>query len=142
MYLNKGQKGAIEKAYAPRLHLGLPVASLPVVPKQFADDPRRREILDEVIESKAEILVLLGDEPIRWWLKHYDARRKTLGDFGRTAEEYGRLHEVAVNGRRLRVLPLAHPRNVAGLGFHSPEWRALHEDWITSGAPEVHRVLG
>lgn len=135
--LNKGQRAAIEEKYVPRAHLGLPTARLPVVPKQFADDLRRREILDELDESKADVVVLLGDEPIRWWLTHYDWRRKTLGDFGRTVGEYGRLHDVTVSGRRLRVLPLTHPRNVAGLGFHSPEWRERHDEWTKTTAPDV-----
>lgn len=91
---------------------------------------------EELRTSRAEI-VLLGDQPIRWWLNHFDRRWRTLADFGRSQAEYGRLHASTIAGRSVRVLPLAHPRQVAGLGLHSPEWRSLHASWRESVAPSV-----
>jgi hypothetical protein len=34
-----------------------------------------------------------------------------------------------------QVVPLAHPRQVAGLGEHSNEWRKRHEEWKRTTAP-------
>ena len=63
--LNPKQKAALARAYEPRMAaMGLPPVSLPNVPTCFADDARRREVLDELIESRASTLILLGDEPI------------------------------------------------------------------------------
>ncbi len=135
--LNADQKKAIAEKYVPRLGLGLPPVNLPDVPSSFADDARREEIREELRISGAEIVVLLGDQPIRWWLSHFDGRWRALSDFGRTAAEYGRLHRSTIAGRSVRILPVAHPRQVAGLGWHSPEWRALHASWCQHVAPEL-----
>lgn len=129
--LNENQAAALDKKYVPRqAQLGLPAVDLPPVPKSFADAARRQAVLDELVESRAEVVVLLGDEPIRHWLRHYDARWTKLSDFG----EYGRLHRGNIGGRTYQVLPLAHPRQVGGLGSHSARWRQAHAAWKASGA--------
>jgi hypothetical protein len=71
------------------------------------------------------VLVLLGDEPIRHFLAHHDSRWRRLRDF----DGYGRLHSATIGAKRYHVLPLAHPRQVAGLGTHSGDWRRRHDDW-------------
>jgi len=63
----------------------------------------------ELRDSQARILVLLGDEPIKWFLKSYDPRWKRLADFGRTPDEYGRLHRASIDGLVVDVLPLVRP---------------------------------
>lgn len=128
--LNASQKKALDREYRPRAkRLGLPAVDLPPVPKVFADDKRRDEVLRELEGSRAELLVLLGDEPIRHWLSKFDDRRKTLAEFGDSDEGYGRRHETTISGKKYEVLPLAHPRQVAALGSHSPKWRVRHEAW-------------
>lgn len=129
--LNPKQKAVLDREYVPRMaEFGLPPVTLPPVPKSFADDRRRREVLDEVVESQAEIVVLLGDEPIRHWLSHFEPKWQKLADF----PEYGQLHEVELQGRKVRVLPLAHVRQVAALGAHSPKWFELHREWVHRAA--------
>jgi uracil-DNA glycosylase len=126
--LNAGQRAAIRRAYEPRRgSCGLPEVDLPVVPETFADDARRGEVLAELEEAKAEIVVLLGDQPIRHFLAHHDSRWRRLRDF----EGYGRLHSAVIGGKGYKVLPLAHPRQVGGLGKHSSEWRKSHGSWKT-----------
>jgi hypothetical protein len=128
--LNTKQLAAIEREYVPRAAaLGLPPVDLPTVPKRFADDQRRAEVLAEVVEAQPAVIVLLGDQPIRHWLRFYDRRSRKLADFGDEAKTFGRLHETTIHGRRYSVLPLAHPRQVSGLGSHSAKWRQLHEAW-------------
>lgn len=133
--MNPSQRAAIEREYEPRrAALGLPVASVPPVPSRLADDERRREILKEIVAARPEVLVLLGDQPIRHFLAHNDRRWRRLADFGEN-DGYGRLHEVVLDGRRIQVLPLAHPRQVSGLGTHSARWRKLHTEWRSRVAP-------
>jgi protein-tyrosine phosphatase/uracil-DNA glycosylase len=128
--LNDAQRLAIQREYEPRAQaLGLPAVDLPPVPKAFADDARRLEINAEIEQAKPDLIVLLGDHPIRHWLRFHDARWHSLADFGDKAESYGRRHRLSMNGRQYEVLPLAHPRQVAGLGDHSPRWRELHARW-------------
>jgi hypothetical protein len=123
---NPKQKAALEREYVPRAKdLGLPAVDLPDVPQNFADGIRRQEVLAELVESKASTIILLGDEPLRQWLGHFDPTSRRLSDFG----EYGRLHNVIIDGKPYRVLPLAHPRQIGGLGSHSPKWRCAHDAW-------------
>jgi uracil-DNA glycosylase len=128
--VNPSQQKAICRSYKPLMAKHqLPVPSVPPVPQQLADDARRREIMDEIHASQAEVLVLLGDEPIRWFLNQFDSRWRRLSDFG----DYGRLHEIKLEGRALRVLPLAHPRQIAKLGRSSKVWFDAHAAWIERG---------
>jgi hypothetical protein len=99
--------------------------TLPDVPKEFADDQRRAEVLAELVESQAKIVILLGDQPIKHWLRHYDGRWKRLSEFG----PYGQLHDARIAGRSYHVLPLAHPRQVGALGAHSDMWFEAHKAW-------------
>ncbi len=133
--VNPSQKKALERAYSPHVKpYGLPVPSVPEVPKRFADEARQREIMDEIRQSEAEALLLLGDQPLRWFVSAYDKKWRRLSDFGRTHSDYGRLHDAVLDGVSIRLLPLAHPRQAAGLGRSSDEWRDLHADWIRNTA--------
>jgi hypothetical protein len=126
--LNPKQASAVKQHYLPRMQkYALPVPSLPPVPTELASEERRAEIAAELALSKAERVVLLGDEPIRWFTSHYDDQWKRLADFG---EGYGREHEMKIEGRPYAVIPFAHPRQIAGLGSHSPKWQSRHEKWM------------
>ncbi|MBK8939221.1 MAG: hypothetical protein IPM79_16750 [Polyangiaceae bacterium] len=136
--LNPRQKAALEREYEPvAASLGLPAVRLPDVPRVFADATRRAEILAEVEAAAADVVILLGDQPIRHWLRFFDSRWLRLSSFGDDPTSYGRLHDVTLAGRARQVLPLAHPRQVSALGTHSERWRALHEAWKQRVAPSV-----
>ena len=133
---NPGQAKAIEKQYEPLMEkYGLPAVTTPPVPKVLADDKRREKILAEIREADPETILLLGDQPIRWFLKHFDSGWKRLSDFGVTADTYGRRHETDLAGKTRNILPLCHPRQAARLGSHSTEWAALHEQWAKEFTP-------
>ena len=130
--LNPQQGKAVRERYTPlaRKH-GWPPVDMPSVPKALADDERRGELVAELRESGAKTMVLLGDQPVKWFLRAFDDRWKRLSDFGVTPETYGRLHEVGIAGVEYRVLPVAHPRQIAQLGRSSRRWHELHEAWIS-----------
>lgn len=135
---NDGQVKAIKREYEPRREEhGLPRVSVPSVPSEFADETRCAEIVEEILESEAEMVLLLGDEPIRWFLARLNPTNRRLSDFGDARDSYGRAQEVNIGGRRLRVVPLVHPRQAAGLGRHSPKWRCLHNAWTREVAPSL-----
>jgi hypothetical protein len=104
----------------------LPAVHLPDVPASFADHARRRDVLAELVESRASTLILLSDEPIRHWLHHFLPRWQRLSDFS----EYGVLRGVELPGWKGRLLPLAHVRQVGALGAHSRKWFEAHRDWM------------
>ncbi len=130
--MNAPQQKAISLHYAPLIdEHRLPLPSIPAVPTKLADDVRRQEILNELIESKAHTLILLGDKPLEWFLKNFDPRWRRLSDF----EPYGALHRCAVGGLKIDILPLAHHRQVARLGKSSAKWFNVHQEWMKSAQP-------
>jgi hypothetical protein len=131
---NPGQDKAIQDKYVPLMkRCGLPEATTSTVPQPLCNDERRKQILAELQESGADTMILLGDEPIRWFLSHFDKRWRRLGDFGETPETYGKKHRVTVAGRDYEVLPLVHPRQASRLGAHSEKWHRLHREWVENG---------
>jgi uracil-DNA glycosylase len=132
--MNPSQKEAIAREYLPLVdEYKLSVPTVPEVPKRLTDETRRKAILEEFIMSKADVLVLLGDKPIQWFLKFFDDQWKRLSDF----EMYGRLHEARVGSITVNVLPLAHPRQIAKLGRSSKKWFELHQIWLDQYAFKV-----
>jgi hypothetical protein len=108
----------------------LPQYKMPERPKGTSDD-RIKEILEELFESTAKKIILLGDKPIEWFLyKVSDCKKRYLSDFGKTSESYGKITSVTIEGRQYDVLTLVHPRQAAKLGKSDPEWYNLHQEWI------------
>lgn len=125
--MNPSQKKTIEKNYLPLVdEYSLPIPTFPSVPFRLSDEDRRKEILTEIKESLADVLVLLGDKPIQWFLKYYDKTWNRLSDF----PDYGSLYEITLEGKKISVLPLAHPRQIARLGTSSKKWYDVHQKWL------------
>jgi hypothetical protein len=129
-YMNSNQSEAIETRYAPLCEkYGLPTASIPGKPDTLTDEKRRNEILAELEESHAETIVLLGDDPLRWFLSLVsDCKKTKLSEFGE--KTYGSPVPVSINGKTYSVIPLAHVRQGGGLGPHSNYWERLHNNWV------------
>lgn len=134
--MNRGQAAAIERHYRSRIdEFGLPCVTWPPPPKTLADAARREEIIAELRASEAEVVVTLGDQPLRWFAKV--GSKGALGAFGQDPKSYGRLHDTEIDGRKLTLLPLTHPRQAAGLGVHSALWKDLHAAWMRDVAPGI-----
>lgn len=132
--LNEVQKKAINQKYTPLIEkYCLPIPNIPTVPECLTDDVRRNEILSEIIESKAETLILLGDKPIQWFLDYYlNAKIEKLINF---SGEYGEPRELDINHKKYLIYAFAHPRQIAGLGLHNPQWFQKHEEWMKNKNP-------
>ena len=81
------------------------------------------------MQSKAELLVLLGDIPIAQYLNAvsnvpFSSLKKYVDMYG-----YGNSTEVEIGGKVIKVLPLAHPRQIGALGAHSERWFKEHQKW-------------
>ena len=136
--MNPNQAEAIKRHYMPlaqKYHLPLP--TVPLVPKMLTDETRREAILGRFREAGSGIIILLGDKPIQWFLKFYDKRWNSLRDFGSDNETYGRLHPARIDGMEVKILPLAHPRQIAKLGQSSRIWYNLHQTWVRNNATKV-----
>lgn len=131
--INEKQRKAIDKHYSGSLteKFGLPKATIPDFDKAELNlHTRRDETLKELEESKAKTLILLGDLPIKWFLRFYDKRFSRLAQFGETEITYGRKHEISVNNKIYNVIPLCHPRQADCLGNANSKWGNLHDNWI------------
>ena len=128
--LNDGQIKKIETEYEPLVEeYGLNHVTIPPRPTLFCDAKRCEEIVDELGESQAHLLILLGDVPIKQFLKRvasipYSSLHEYVDIYG-----YGKRTEVVIEGRAINVLPLAHPRQIGALGLHSKKWFDLHNEW-------------
>jgi uracil-DNA glycosylase len=136
--LNKNQLRAIGAKYS-RLAArhGLQRSSLPTSPTSSPGARRAAEVLREIKESRASVLVLLGDRPIAWFLSLFHPEFRRLSQFGRSPAEYGRLHPIDLEGSSLRILPVVHPRQASRLGASSPSWGKAHDVWVSSVAPRL-----
>ena len=135
--MNVRQAAAIERHYVPKAErYRLPCVAWPLLPKPLANTARREEIVAELRASEAEVIVTLGDLPLRWFGRAYGSKG-TLGAYGRDLQSYGRLRAIVIGGRKLKLLPLVHPRQAAGLGSHSAYWKALHAKWVRDRAPSL-----
>lgn len=131
--LNVSQFAAIEKHYNPEIvRFGLSAVSLPCVPKEFCDEKRVEEITQEILSSNAKKLVLLGDVPIKQFLKKVSNVDFPSLDAFDKKHGYGNSVMVSIAGINIEVLPLAHPRQISKLGSSSKKWYDKHSKWEKS----------
>lgn len=131
--VNEGQRKAIKKHYTNELinEHNLSIANIPDFKKsELNSEKRRQEILNELKESKADTIILLGDLPIKHFLYYFDKRYACLSQFGETESSYGKEHEIIINEKIYKVIPLCHPRQAGRLGKSNAKWSDLHEHWI------------
>lgn len=134
--INPSQARAIRKKYVPLIkEYGLNPVTIPTRPSSFCDAKRSKEITEELLKSEAELLVLLGDIPTKQYLKKVaDVPYSTLGEYV-DLYGYGNPTEAVICGKAIKVLPLAHPRQIGALGAHSERWNLAHRDWEKKRKP-------
>lgn len=120
--LPAGQRAALARYEAARAGTSLPPARLPLRPRKLeVGGDRARAVRQAFLASGAALLVTLGDEPARAF----------LGRAGRLSHDrYGEPELVDVDGRRVVVLRLCHPRHPGRLGSLSPDWELTHVRWV------------
>jgi uracil-DNA glycosylase len=128
--INTNQQKAIERHYNPLIKkFNLPECTIPKFSAVELNKPERaNEIVDELEQSQAEKIILLGDLPIKHFLSHFSNHKK-LSDFGCTINDYGREHPVTIRNKTYIVIPLVHPRQAAALGRSNLDWKKLHNEW-------------
>ena len=128
--LNASQVRVLKAKYEPIIkQYGLNQVTIPKRPTVFCDLNRSKEILAELNESKANLLVLLGDIPIQQFLNritdvNYTSLQEYVNQYG-----YGNPSKAIINGKNMHVLPLAHPRQIGALGAHNEKWFQCHLQW-------------
>lgn len=138
---NPAQRERIERLYDPLVRTGVvPAATIPPAPtgaSQIVDAARVSEIADEFERSGAEVLVTLGDHPLKEFVRAWPSGRE-LCPTGRLSSlvgggnAYGMRRSMKIRDRKADLIALAHPRQAAGLGSYSQVWKDRHNGWIRS----------
>jgi len=135
--MNDRQADRLKETYLKKAkEFNLPDFRWGQVPTVLADDVRRAQIEDEFAIASPDILITLGDQPLKWFAKFYGSKA-TLAGYGKDEDTYGRIHQIQINGQSMGLLPLVHPRQAAKLGGHSPRWAELHEFWVSESATKI-----
>jgi len=137
--MNRGQRKAIKRYSRLTSGSSLPPSSVPSteLKNQLVDVTRREEILAEIDESKAEILITLGDLPMKMILSHYGLEKIRLADY----TIYGRLHPIKLGDREIQLLPLIHPRDTLRESGYSTRWYEYHKRWLEKDAKELSKYI-
>ncbi len=140
--INKSQLRAIDKNYIDFVKkFNLPEPSIPLVPSSFTDSFRRQEILTEIEKSKVDILITLGDQPLRWFISFFNPKYIRLSYFSKTSKLYGNLHKIKLGNLKVKLLPLVHPRQAGKLGRYSIDWQDVHTHWIIKKAKYLFKAI-
>ena len=124
---NSNQKSALDREYDKYIKLGkLPEYNIPEVPTNLATEERIKGIITELKQSQADTIILLGDQPIKYFLSRFTDKYKKLSDFS----EYGKPVDVVIDNKTYKVIALAHPRQVSKLGKSNQKWYDLHQSWM------------
>ncbi len=128
--LNPSQLKVINEKYNPLIkQYGLNPVTICPRPTNFCDQKRCEEILAELDASQADLLILLGDIPIKQFLnKVAKVDYTSLGEYDEKYG-YGKCSKIVIGNRSINVLPLAHPRQIGALGGHSQKWCEKHKKW-------------
>lgn len=97
--------------------------------RKYLNSGRIEEILAEVWQSNSDTLILLGDLPIKLFLRKFHSRHSCLDDFVKFSE-YGKFHDIRIGDKNFNVLPLCHPRQAAKLGSSNKKWFNYHKKWM------------
>ena len=135
--INPNQQEAIDTRYSPyKKDFNLPECTIPVYSSAELNKPSRiDEIIEELEQSQADTVILLGDLPIKHFLSDFSTANK-LSDFGKSKEEYGKPHPIIISGKSYQVIPLVHPRQAGNLGNSSLDWSNLHKHWVITRMSE------
>lgn len=126
--INSSQKNAIHRNLELfdnyKIEKGTQLEATPTNRK--IDKLRVQEILLEIINSQADYLITLGNEPIEYFLRTFDKSFPKLD----LSDKYGVVQNIKLNDQHIKWLPLVHPRQAARLGNSSEEWFKKHQTWI------------
>jgi hypothetical protein len=128
--LNSNQLKVIHAQYDPLIsEYHLNSVTVPPEDGRFCDAERCSQITNELRKSQAKTLVLLGDIPLRQYLANvapidFLSLREYSSKYG-----YGQKHPGIIDGMHIDIIPLAHPRQIGGLGASNKFWFDKHRNW-------------
>jgi hypothetical protein len=103
-------------------------SNIPFVPTDI-DSDRIMEIKNELIQSNARTIILLGQDTLKWFISK-------ISDFHKTElkeiNPYGMPFDIRINGleNTYKVYAFAHMHHIEKPIGKGKEWREKHFDWI------------
>jgi hypothetical protein len=133
--MNRGQRKANKRYSRFAQEFDFPEPSVPSteVKEQLVTEQRRAEVLNEILESKADLLITLGDPPIRWFINAFDNKKFKVANFG----YYGNLHELKIGEKTLHLLPLLDPKILDKQNDGTFKWVYFHKKWMETTAEKL-----
>ena len=136
--MNRHQAAALRKHYQSFVERSiLPPVNWPANFKRLVTHTRCNELVQELKESGAKVLITLGEDALRRFASKMGNAHAKLSSYGKNSEFYGQLHDFNIDGRLMKLLPLVHPRQAARLGGHDPEWFQIHLHWKQSNVSNL-----
>lgn len=132
---NKSQRKSIRKymGFKERFNLPSAIVKPDVIKSKLIHQNRIDEIVEEIKESKAEILITLGDLPLHHFVKQFHKNMGSLSAF----EKYGKLHEIKIGDKDMLLLPVVHPRQAGRKGKYTKRWYGFHDYWLENKAENI-----
>ena len=120
--LNPGQFKRITEDYNPLIKkFKLNEVTVPKRPNTYCNEARCNEITEEIRMSGARKIILLGDIPIKQYLKRVaEIDFKDLKEYTEKYD-YGTPYSTVICDMNVEITPITHPRNIGRLG-KSVEW--------------------
>ncbi|MBO6245094.1 MAG: hypothetical protein J6N55_02295 [Anaerovibrio sp.] len=142
--LNSKQVNRIKNDYNPLVKkYSLNPVTVPAAGEAFCDDERVSEITKELLESQAEWLILLGDKPIKQYLKKVvKMTNDNWNDLKECVEinGYGTIIEMEIAGKMLKVVPMVHPHHIIPVEPYSHKWHDNHMKWVAEHKKDINKI--
>lgn len=135
---NKNNRKSIKRYNDLSSKLNLVKASIPTKKQRwdFITKKRLTEIIEEIFQSRAEVIISLGQQPLKWFFKEFD---NDLGNL-LSVQDYGLTTEVKIESVNFKLIPLFHPRQLLKEKNIDTRVGLLHYDWIKTKAKKIKLV--
>jgi len=132
LIVNKKERKALKNYNKYHTELDLPKAEIPVKSDKwnFFTRKRRREVIEEIFKSRAEIIVTLGQQPLKWFINEFKPNAYKLLN----AEDYGMIKDFNLEAVKLKLVPLFHPKQILKHWDSKSNIGLIHYDWMKNKA--------
>jgi uracil-DNA glycosylase len=136
--LNKNERKSLKKYNDLHTIFNLPEADIPTKKDRWSliNKKRYREIIAEIFQARSEVMITLGQQPLKWFLKEYD---KNMGNLLNN-KDYGFVTEIQIESIKLKLIPLFHPRQLLKIKNRDTRVGLLHYDWLKNKAKKIKLV--
>ncbi len=131
--MNDKQKKLLKKRYEPLMkNFCLNDVTIPLENSISCDRNRVLQITSELIQSRADYLILLGDLAIQYYLRNvFDFKFRNLRDYSARCG-YGKPFKARIGSKDIEVILLASPNQIMDTSRRNAYWYNAHKTWENS----------